>query len=390
MRLGIEATSLLGPRSGVGNYTGRLLAALIEDNPEWEFLLYSNRPLAPLETELARATPVVSRIPWKRLVWMQGSLPAAIRRTEPALCHFPNAMAPLYQDRPYVVTIHDASLFLYSQFHPRARILSIRLSLPFIARRAAAVITVSQHARQELIEILDLAPEKVHVVYEAADNVFQPVTDTFKLEALRRKYDLPPEFLLYVGTLEPRKNLLRLVHSLAELRRRGHPHHLLLVGANGWYQSLLRREVARLQLEGAVHFMGYLPTADLPGLCSLATLFVFPSLHEGFGLPPLEAMASGAPVVSSNRSALPEILGDAAYLVDPEDEEALAEGLALLLADEERRRWLAVAGLARARSFSWQQAARETAAIYRRVVQDDLTSPAGVQPVDGGAHHLNR
>ncbi len=386
----MEATSLLGPRSGVGNYTGRLLAALIEHNPEWEILLYSNRSLAPLEPALAPARPVISRFPWKRLVWMQGSLPGAIRRTEPALCHFPNAMAPLYLERPYVVTIHDASLFLYSRFHPRARILSIRLALPSIARRAAAVIAVSEHARQELIATLDLAPEKVHVVYEAADDAFQPVTNQLQLEALRRRYNLPPDFLLFVGTLEPRKNLLHLVRSLAALHRRGCRRHLLLVGTNGWYETLLRREVARLQLDGFVHFLGYLPTADLPGLFSLATLFVFPSLHEGFGLPPLEAMACGAPVLSSNCSALPEILGDAAYLIDPEDEEALAEGLALLLADEERRRALAAAGLARARSFSWSQAARETTAIYRQVLHGRLGAPAGVRPADGSARPLNQ
>jgi glycosyltransferase involved in cell wall biosynthesis len=379
VRVGIEATSLLGSRSGVGNYTGRLLAALIADNPEWDFLLYSNRTLEPLEPSLAPATRVTSRFPWKRLLWMQGSLPALIRRTEPDLCHFPNAMAPLYQERPFVVTIHDASLFLYSQFHPRTRILSIRLMLPFVARRAAAVITVSQHARRELIRILGLAPEKVHVVYEAAGGEFRPVTGEQQLEALRRKYNLPEHFLLYVGTLEPRKNLIRMVHSLREVRRRGHPHHLVLVGANGWYQTLLRREVARLELDDVVHFMGYLPTADLPGLFSLATLFVFPSLYEGFGLPPLEAMASGAPVLSSNRSSLPEILGDAAHLVDPENEDDLTEGLAILLADSERRRWLAERGLARARAFSWRQAARETAAIYRKVLQAE---PDGV-PVAG-------
>lgn len=371
MRVGIDGTSLLGPRSGVGNYTGRLLAALLAENPEWGFELYSNRPLEPLEPSLASATCLTSRIPSKRLVWMHCLLPALIRSRQPDLCHFPNAMVPLAHDRPFVVTIHDASLFVHRHYHPLTRIASIRLALPFVARRAAAVITVSQHARQELVRVLNLEPDKVHVVYEAAPEHYGPVTSAHRLEALRHKYHLPEPFLLYVGTLEPRKNLMRVIRSLAEVRRRGYPHHLVLVGTGGSYALQLRQEVARLQLEDAVHFLGFVPAADLPGLFSLATVFVFPSLYEGFGLPPLEAMACGAPVLSSNRSSLPEILGDAAHLVDPESEDELAASLIALLGDAERRRELATLGLARARDFSWRRAAQETAAIYNWVLEPD-------------------
>lgn len=368
MRVGIDGTSLLGPRSGVGNYTGRLLANLLVENPDWEFELYSNRPLQPLEPSLASATCLTSRIPSKRLVWMHCLLPALIRSRQPDLCHFPNAMVPLYHERPFVLTIHDASLFVHRRYHPWARIISIRLALPFVARRAAAVITVSQHARQELIRVLNLEPDKAHVVYEAAPDHYRPVTSAHRLQALRHKYHLPEPFLLYVGTLEPRKNLMRVIRTLAEVRRRGYPHHLLLVGTGGSYALQLRQEVARLQLEDAVHFLGYVPAADLPGLFSLASLFVFPSLYEGFGLPPLEAMACGAPVLSSNRSSLPEILGDAAQLVDPENEDEMAATLAALLGDDERRRELANRGLGRARNFSWRRAAQETTAIYNRVM----------------------
>src|SRR5690606_10883705 len=131
-----DATPLLGPRSGVGSYTSRLLEAMLGTNPEWEYLLYSNRPLGPLEPELAQARPVISRLPSKRLIWMQSLLPALLQRSRPDLCHFPNAMAPLWQPQPFVLTIHDASLFLYSHYHPRMRLLSIRLTLPLLARRA--------------------------------------------------------------------------------------------------------------------------------------------------------------------------------------------------------------------------------------------------------------
>lgn len=368
MRIGYDGTPLLGPRSGVGYYTSRLLAAMLSLNPEWEYLLYSNRPLVPLEAELAKSVPMISRLPSKRLVWMQCLLPFLIRSTRPQLCHFPNAMGPLWQPQPFVLTIHDASLFLFRDYHPRTRLLSIRLTLPLLARRAAAIICVSHHARNELSRILHLDPAKVHVVYEAAPEEFRPVTDPQCLEALRRKYRLPEQFLLHVGTLEPRKNLKRLVQALHRIRRRGRDIKLVLVGTRGWHLDGFDAEIERLCLEDVVIFTGYVPTEDLPGLFSLATLFVFPSLYEGFGLPPIEAMASGAPVLTSDRGSLPEICGDAARLVDPEDEQALADGIFDLLSDPEARAELSRRGLARAQAFSWKRAARETAAVYRHVL----------------------
>jgi glycosyltransferase involved in cell wall biosynthesis len=336
--------------------------------PDWRYLLFSNRSLEPLEPALSAAKHVVSRVPGKRLLWMQCLLPPAIRRCRPELCHFPNAMAPLWQQQPFVLTIHDASLFLHAHFHPPARIMSIRLALPLLARRAAAVITVSQHARNDLIRILDLPPEKTHVVYEAAPDEFAPVTDVKRLELLRRKYGLPEQFLLYVGTLEPRKNLIRLVRALHAIRSRGSSQKLVLVGAPGWQIEQLHAEIERLSLQNDVLFTGYVPTEDLPGLYSLATLFVFPSLHEGFGLPPLEAMVCGAAVLASNRASLPEVCAGAAFFIDPEDEDSLVEGLLTLLRDSELRQELSRRGLVQAGNFSWDRAARETIAVYERAL----------------------
>ena len=368
LRIGLDGTPLLGQRSGVGNYTGRLLAALLRQNPEWEFLLYSNRPLEKLEPALERATPVYSRFSSRRLFWMHCLLPATIRRSRPQLCHFPNSMAPMWHRSPFVLTIHDASLFLYSEYHPPTRLLSIRLALPLLARRAEAIITVSNSARNDIVRTLNLPPEKVHVIYEAASARFRPVTDTAHLDALRRKYNLPEQFLLYVGTLEPRKNLCRLVRALRQIFQNGFRFPLILVGAGGWKLTDLRAEIERQGLKDAVRFTGYVPTEDLPGLFSLATLFVFPSLYEGFGLPPLEAMACGAPVLTSNCTSLAEICDGGAYLVNPRNEEELAAALIELLADEEMRRALGRRGRDRAQQFSWSKAARQTAAVYRHVL----------------------
>lgn len=370
MRIGFDGTPLLGQRSGVGHYTGRLLAHLVAHRPAWEYLLFSNRTLQPLERELSRMLPVVDKFGLSRFVWMQLMLPRIIRQQQPDLCHFPNNTAPLCLGTPSVITIHDASLFLHSQHHPRSRLLALRVLLPLVARRATAVITVSHHARQDLIRVLQLPAEKIHVIHEAAPDGFQPLADPVQRRQLQAKYNLPDNFILFVGTVEPRKNLKRLIGAVANVRKRGCKTQLVLVGPNGWLvNGSLEKEIEALGLQGLVQSLGYVPQEDLPGIYSLATVFAFPSLYEGFGLPPLEAMACGTPVLTSHDSAMAEICGEAAHLVDPHEVEAIADGLACLLTDGARRAHLRQHGLVRAQGYSWERAARETAVVYEHVLQ---------------------
>ncbi|MBK8902035.1 MAG: glycosyltransferase family 4 protein [Anaerolineaceae bacterium] len=369
MRIGFDGTPLLGQRSGVGHYTGRLLAHLVQQRPEWEYLLFSNRPFEPLELELARALPLADNFGLSRFVWMQLVLPRIIRQRQPDLCHFPNNTAPICLERPSVITIHDASLFLHSRHHPRSRLLALRLLLPHVARRATAVITVSHHARQDLIRVLKLPAEKIHVIHEAAPDGFRPLVDPIQRRRLRAKYGLPEQFVLFVGTIEPRKNLKRLIGAIAQLRQRGCDTRLVMVGPHGWLiNGSLEKEIETLGLQDAVQNLGYVPQEDLPGIYSLATVFAFPSLYEGFGLPPLEAMACGTPVLTSQESAMAEICGEAAWLVDPRQAEAIADGLACLLADAEQREHLRQLGLVQAQKYSWERTARETAVVYEKVL----------------------
>ncbi len=369
MRIGFDGTPLLGQRSGVGHYTGRLLAHLVQQRPEWEYMLFSNRPFEPLEAELAQALPLADNFGFSRFVWMQLVLPRIIRQRQPDLCHFPNNTAPLCLNHPSVITIHDASLFLHSRHHPHSRLLALRLLLPHVARRATAVITVSHHARQDLMRVLQLPAEKIHVIHEAAPVGFQPLVDPIQRRQLRARYNLPEQFVLFVGTMEPRKNLKRLIRAVAHLRQRGCDTRLVLVGPNGWLiNGSLEKEIEILDLKDAVQSLGYVPQEDLPGIYSLATVFAFPSLYEGFGLPPLEAMACGTPVLTSRDSAMAEICGEAACLVDPHEEEAIADGLACLLTDPNRREHLRQRGLARAKQYSWERTARETAVVYEKVL----------------------
>ncbi|MCL4868136.1 MAG: glycosyltransferase family 4 protein [Anaerolineae bacterium] len=368
MRIGYDGTPLLGTRSGVGSYTRHLLAHIADLHPEWNFLLYSNRPMNG-DNSLPEATLVPGYFSYSRWLWMQFKLPRLIQHSQPDLCHFTNNTAPLHHVTPYLITIHDVSLFLYSQYHPRSRLLALRWLLPVVARRAAHVLTVSEFARRDIIRILKLPPEKVSVVYEAAAPHFHPHTDSACLKQLRDRYQLPETFVLYVGTIEPRKNLTRLVQAMSRVWRHYPGCPLVLVGPNGWLMNgVLEQTVAQMEAADKVRLLGYVPEEDLPGLYTLATLFVFPSLYEGFGLPPLEAMACGTPVLTSHGSAMAEICGEAAYLVDPTSEKAIAEGILGLLADAGQRRGLGERGLVQARQYSWQRAAQETVTLYERVL----------------------
>ena len=366
MRIGFDGTPLQHTRSGIGIYVEQLLAHLPLAHPEWEYLLYTNKPYSA--NGLAPVRPVAGYFPRSRWLWMQLKLPRLIPQNEVDVCHFMNNSAPLRCPTPYVITIHDASLFRFSQYHPRSRLLALRLLLPQVARRAQAVITVSEASRRELIDILHLVPEKVHVVHNAAGQDFKPLRDEKQRVYLQQKYHLPSRFVLFVGTIEPRKNLLRLIAAFGQTQR-DHPDcHLVLVGPEGWLMNgALAKETAAADLTGKVHYLGTVPQADLPGLYSLATLFAFPSLHEGFGLPLLEAMACGTAVLTSNCSSMPEVSGSAAYLVDPNSVESIAEGLNCLLNSAARREWFVEQGLARARQFSWERTAQQTAVIYEQI-----------------------
>ena len=363
--IGFDATTLRGAKSGVGYYTSHLLTHLMSEAPDLDYLLLSNRPID--DAPGGRRLPDRYQFP-NRTVWMQTVLPVALGRERPALCHFTNSIAPLPTSIPSVVTIHDMTLTLFPRLHPLKKHLVARPIIPLAARHAAAIITVSHSAKADIVRLLGVPAGKVHVIYEAAAPMFRPRPRT-EVDAVRERYGLHGRYILYVGTIEPRKNLVRLIEAYARLRARGLPHKLLLVGQRGWHDRPIYARVEQLGLGDDVIFTGYVPTADLPALYNLAEVFAFPSLYEGFGLPIIEAMACGAPVVTSCASSPGEIAGDAALTVDPLSVEALAVALETaltqpILADTLRER-----GLARAASLSWAAAARQTLAVYQTVLE---------------------
>jgi glycosyltransferase involved in cell wall biosynthesis len=371
VRVGFDGTSLTLRRSGIGRYTLELAHALMEHEPSIELRLMSHKGLtADLASDPVSSLPRIGRPAFPaKLPWMQTILPLAVGRGDVDLCHFTNYHAALAMRVPFVVNIHDMSLITMPDRHPTKRVVSMRPLLRGVARRAAAVLTLTESARHDAIEHLGLAYSKVHVVPAAAAPGFGRIEDAHRLAAVASRLGVRPGFLLFVGTIEPRKNIPRLLEAFARLRAQGLDEQLVICGGKGWKSPEIAPTVERLNLADSVVFTGFVPDSDIVALLNLCGAFVYPSLYEGYGLPIIEALACGAPTVTSNRGATAEVAGDAALLVEPEDVGSLTSALSMALFDEPTRARLREAGLRRASLFTWERAAHETAAIYRSVVE---------------------
>jgi len=241
--------------------------------------------------------------------------------------------------------------------------------MPIMARRASLIIAPSEWTRQEIVEQLRVRPEKIRVVYEAARKGMTPLPRLL-CQSVLDKYRVRSPYLLYVGTIEPRKNLLTLIRAYDELlRTTTRRPQLALCGGRGWLCDEVFKLVEDLKLQDQIQFTGYVDDADLPALYSAAEAFVYPSFYEGFGLPPLEAMACGAPVITSDVSSLPEVVGKAGLTHAPDDARALTEAMAKLLGDETMREHFRRSGLKQAADFSWERAARETQSVYNELLR---------------------
>jgi glycosyltransferase involved in cell wall biosynthesis len=358
LRIGFDGR-WLGQRAGIGRYSRELLRALLEHEPNHQYVLLSHG-WTRASVSRVKDDPVAGESP------VPASEPP-LRASDLDVCHFTNYHVPVALSRPLVVTVHDLSLISTPEMHPRVRVVFGRPRLRAAARRAAAILTPTEAVRGEAIRALDLEPSKVHVVPEAPAAQFQRVRDDAQLTSASDRYGVQPGFLMTIGTLEPRKNHARLVDAFARLRADGFEQPLLICGARGWKTGGLRARIRRLRLDGSVRLLGFVPESDLPRLLSLAGAFAYPSLYEGFGLPVVEALACGTPTVTSNRGALAEVAGEAAIQVDPTDVGDLARGLGLALGDHEVRDKLRVAGPRMAARYRWDEAAHRTAAVYERV-----------------------
>ncbi len=385
MRIGLDGKILTLRAGGTGRYAINLTRAMLAEaaahRPDLEFVVLTGPQTSREVMEEFRGRCEECFLGAKSSVIRSLTLvPAALRRLRVDIFHgMDHVGIPLVgRSGKYVVTVHDViPLILPETFTPRHRLV-VRLALARVRRKADLVVVPSHAVKRDVVRRVGLPEDRVVVTHEGCEPRFRPVRSAAARRDVAARYGLPPRYVLAVGTLEPRKNLTTLLEAFARLRRDGEVDadlRLVLAGARGWLDEPIFATVRSLGLEDAVRFTGFVDDADLPVVYSGAALFVFPSLHEGFGLPLLEAMACGVPVVTSNISSMPEVAGDAAVLVDPRDADGLAAAIARLLRDGALRDRLREAGIARARQFSWEATARRTLDAYASVVQPPMAQP---------------
>lgn len=367
MRIGIDARKLHD--FGIGTYIRNLLRQLARLDHNTEFVLLSRPQDRATLAELGENFRTVAETADNYSFAEQVKIPLALRREGVSLFHAPHYVLPPLVTCPSVVTIHDCIHLMFPQYLPnRFALRYARTSIAMAARRATRVMTVSETSKRDIIRFFGTDPNKIDVIFNAYDERFGDQPSEEEISRVRERYQLQDEFILYAGNVKPHKNLERLIEAFHLVRQRGLDHvKLVMIGDDISKYAALRRAVHHHQLHKYVRFLGYLPEGTLAAMYRLASVFVFPSLYEGFGLPPLEAMASGTPVVTSNLSSLPEVTGDAAVLVDPYDPSAIADGICRVLSNPRLAEEMRAKGLARAHQFSWETSVRRVREIYGEV-----------------------
>ena len=373
MRVGLDGYPLAEPRTGVGHYTLELARALARIAPSDQFELVSPAPfsfnaLAEInQANLSNLRAVHLKTSRIRGHWWAVGLPLYAKNARFDLFHGTNFEVPFWNRRT-VVTIHDLSALLHREKHRDSLARRARLRLPLVAKLARKIITPTESVKREVCEHLRVKANKVIAIPSAARQSFRPVPSE-QTVATRKRLAIEDDFLLFVGTLEPRKNLLTLLKAFEQIvRQTSLRPQLVIAGGEGWLMDETFWFIKHSGIGDRLRFTGYLGDDELRALYSACRIFIYPSLYEGFGLPPLEAMACGAPVIAGRVPALQEVLGNAARLVDPLNVEALAGSIGELIENDEERRRLAENGPKHAAKFSWEETARRILKVYRDVV----------------------
>ncbi len=380
--IGFDVTAALTQGGGIGRYTRELIHALVSEAPDYSYKLFSARPPAvpPIPNSLPQAPNIAHRAAplderWLYRLWYRARLPLPVQTfTGPVdLFHSPDfVLPPVGGNIPTILTVHDLSFSHYPGTFPANLVTYLNRVVPWSVRRATHILADSLSTKEDLHSLWGISDEKITVLYSGVNERFQPIVDDGRKIEIRKKYRLGDNpLVLAVGTVQPRKNYELLVRAFRPVAERL-PHSLVIVGGKGWLTEGLAAEIDRQGLTTRVHLAGFVDDEDLPALYSTAELFVFPSLYEGFGLPLLEAMACGVPVISSNASSLPEVVrsieGEATILISPHDEPAWTAEMLRLLTDSDARRLLVEAGLTQSKRFTWRASARQLADLYRRLL----------------------
>ncbi|MGQ9549135.1 MAG: glycosyltransferase family 4 protein, partial [Roseiflexus sp.] len=382
MRIGIDARFLTHPQQGgFKTYTEQLVRSLLEVDSGNEYVLYVDRlpdsnmiiPSAMNATvKIVPGTAPFIGMPWREQI----GLTMHAKRDRIDMLHSMCLTGPLYAPCPLVVTIHDTIWMFPHRFgQQQKRVKHSLMNIYYqyvpkvVAKRASAVVTVSQDARAAIVRHLGIPAHRVFVTYEAASPIYRVLDRQYAIDAVRQKFGLHKSFILAIGSSDPRKNIATLLHAYALLPETVRTaYNLVIVWTNSLLTELIANQAREYGIEEHLHFLHRVSNDDLILLYNAASLFVFPSRYEGFGLPILEAMACGVPVIAANNSSIPEVAGDAAILVDADLPVPMSRAMARLLEDEALRCEMIARSLRRVTAFSWQRCARETIAIYHSVV----------------------
>jgi len=370
LRIGIDYTAAVRQGAGIGRYTRELVRALAKLNRGHDYVLFAaagGQRLAdagwPPNFQM-RSVPLSDRA--LAILWHRLQLPLWVELVTGSvdIFHSPDFVLPPVRRAKTLVTVHDLSFMRYPQCADANLRAYLNKVVPRSVHRANLVLADSQSTKDDLVELLGVEPARIEVVYPGVEERFHPIENQAILEQVRKRYNLPPRFVLGLGTLQPRKNFTRLIEAFADLRFAICDLHLVIAGGKGWLYEEIFATVEQLGLEEKVIFPGFVADQDLPALYNLADLFVFPSLYEGFGLPPLEAMACGTPVITSDASSLPEVVGEAGLIVEATDVEDLAEAMKRVLEDDALQEEMIARGLEQARKFTWEEAASKLLSLY--------------------------
>ena len=377
IQVGINATALLTTRTGIGQYVYNLCKALSALGGVQQRYFYSHqwadvlREIPAPPAVLAVKAGIRKYVPHAHAIsriLTQARFTAGLLRRPVDLYHDPNYIAYRFRG-PTVITVHDLSWIRHPETHPKERLDTMNRYFPRSLAQAAAIVTDCDFVKRELVDVFGVDPSRVHPVLLGVSSAFRPHSEAECRKALAA-YELEyGRYFLSVGTLEPRKNIPILIDAFSRLPVLTQAHcPLVLVGMRGWLTSGIKEKMTPLVNKGLIRLLGYVPDEQMPVIYSGATAFVFPSLYEGFGLPPLEAMACGAPVIASNCSSLPEVVGDAGISVEPFDVDAISAAMQRVLEDRQFADDLSRRGIARSVDFTWRRTAEETAAVYSNVL----------------------
>ena len=367
MIIGIDAVSLYDKKTGIEQYTLQLIKELLKIDNKNQYVIFFRKEIHPELKSLNHLFQAQVCFLSSQLLAEQLWLPFVARKMKLSFLHSPGFSSPVLFGGETINTIFDLTPFVLPQTISKKALLYFRILFPICAKRAKKIITTSHYSKNDIIKYLKVNNGKIEVTPMAAETRFKRINDKSFLDKISHKHNLPKRYILSVSTLEPRKNYPALIEAFAIFKRQVlTDYKLVIVGRKGWLYNDIFAKVKSHKLENEVIFLGH-QNKDLPGIYNLATLFVFPSLFEGFGLTPLEAMACGVPVITSNVSSLPEVVGDCAILVNPNNIAEIADAIKSVLVNDEMRQQMRVKGLKRASEFSWQRMALKTLKIYHQV-----------------------